>query len=158
MISARQYYDQITKPTVDEFLRSNKDLRLAMLACAATLHVVDYVGQNRANNVKDGDKKVKALKKKAREQFAFEVVEGFALASKHCNLSSRPGFNSGEHMVAYPSFAGVMRAGESFLGDTIGGITVRWTKNRYVNLTWALKEGSSLFQMGELASTSPAMR
>ena len=146
MISARQYYVQIAKPTVDDFLRNNKDLRLAMLACAVTLHVVDYVGQNRANNVKDGDKTVKALKNKARQQFAFEVVEGFALASKHCNLSSRPGFDSGEHMVAYHSFAGVMRAGESYLGDTIGGITVRWTKIGYANLTWALKETSKYFE------------
>jgi hypothetical protein len=50
MISAHQYYDQIVKPTVDEFFKTNKDLRLAMLACAAMLHVIDYVAQNRVTN------------------------------------------------------------------------------------------------------------
>ena len=139
MISAYRYYAEIVKPTVDEFFSNNKDLHLAMLASTVTLHMIDYVAQNRGSNPTDGDNQVRALKVKAKEKFDFQVVEGFALASKHCNLSSRPGFDSGKHMVAYPSFAGVMRAGQTFLGDTIGGITVEWDERGYVNLTNALK-------------------
>jgi hypothetical protein len=81
------------KPTVDEFFSNNKDLHLAMLACTVTLHMIDYVAQNRGSNPTDGDNQVRALKVKAKEKFDFQVVEGFALASKHCNLSSRPGFD-----------------------------------------------------------------
>jgi hypothetical protein len=139
LISAYRYYTEIVKPTVDEFFKSNKDLRLAMLACTVTLHVIDYVAQNKASDANVGDSEVRALKAKAKAHFAFEVVEGFALASKHCSLSRRPGFDSGKHMVAYPSFAGVAVLGATFLGDIIGGITVHWTERGYVNLTVALK-------------------
>jgi hypothetical protein len=139
VISAFRYYTEIVKPTVEEFFRNNKDLRLAMLACTVTLHVIDYVAQNKASNAREGQKEAEALKAKARTQFCFKVVEGFALASKHCSLSSQPGFDSGKHMVAYPSFAGVAVAGATFLGDEIGGITVHWTELGYVNLTAALK-------------------
>jgi hypothetical protein len=34
---------------------------------------------------------------------------------------------------------GGSRAGQTFLGDTIGGITVEWDERGYVNLTNALK-------------------
>jgi hypothetical protein len=133
------------KPTVEEFFINNKDLRMAMLTYTVTHHVIDYVAQNKASNAKDGKKDADALQAKAVAQFHFEVIEGFALASKHCNLISRPGFDSGKHMVAFPSFAGVARAGSTFCGDLIGGITVDWTKRGeperrgYVNLTAALK-------------------
>jgi len=146
LISAYRYYDEIVKPTVDEFFNNNKDLRLAMLACTVTLHVIDYIAQNKASNANVGDIEVIALKTKAKAHFAFEVVEGFALASKHCNLSKRTGFDSEKYIVAFPSFAGVARAGSTFCDDLIGGITVDWTKRGepekrgYVNLTSALKE------------------
>ena len=47
MISARDYYDRVVIPTVGEFSSNNKDIRHALLACMATLHLVDYVMQNR---------------------------------------------------------------------------------------------------------------
>ncbi len=146
MISAREYYNQIVRPTVDEFFGNNKDLRLAMLACTVTLHLLDYIGQNGAENAKQGDKKVNGLKKAAQDQFAFKVVEGFALASKHCNVASLPGFDSGQHMVAYPAVCGVARCGGSFLGDTVGGVTVRGGTDRHVNLMGALTETQRYFE------------
>ena len=47
MIGALIYYEKIAKPTAEQFFLENKNIRLAMLACMATLHVVDYVFQNR---------------------------------------------------------------------------------------------------------------
>jgi hypothetical protein len=48
MISASDYYKKIAKPTVDDFLARNDNVRLAFLACMAILNVIDYVAQNRA--------------------------------------------------------------------------------------------------------------
>jgi hypothetical protein len=147
VITPSYYYQEITKPTVDEFLMKNGDIRLAMLACQATLHVLDYIFQSREPDPKKADKLLGKFKKDiARKVFAFEVVEGFALASKHCTLSSKPDFNSGRYMVAYPSFAGTMVAGQSFLGDTVGGITIRWTDHGHVNLTTALQATLAFYE------------
>jgi hypothetical protein len=118
-----------------------------MIASALVLHVIDYVMQNRAKEPKAGDGLVCDFTKQAAQDcFSFEVVRGFALASKHCNLSSRPGFNSGEHMIATPAFAGVMGAGDTFVDDTVGGITVQWTDRGYVNLTTALQKTLEFYE------------
>jgi len=149
MISARDYYDIVVTPTVGEFSSNNKDIRLALLACMATLHLVDYVMHNRDADTTTAEGAVFAFCKEASERnFPFCVVRGFALASKHCRLSqqSLEGFHSGDHMIAYPAFAGVMRAGASFAGDTVGGITIHWKAQQFVNLTNALKETLQFYE------------
>ena len=151
MISARDYYDRVVIPTVGEFSSNNKDIRHALLACMATLHLVDYVMQNRELDPKKADGMVSefyAAAAAADGNFAFCVVRGFALASKHCRLArgSLEGFHSGDHMIAYPAFAGVMRAGASFAGDTVGGITIHWKAQQSVNLTNALKETLQFYE------------
>lgn len=153
MISAHDYYHQIARPTVDEFTgnrQSRGNLRLAMLACASTLHVIDYVMQNCASDAKEGDKLVKAYTREAEKRcFSFEVVRGFALASKHCTLSSKRGFHSGRYKIATPYFVRHGRVGAMstmFLSDKVGGITVRWTDRGHVNLTKALKKTLEFFE------------
>ncbi len=37
MISPKEYYDVVVKPTVDEFQLKNDDIRLALLALMVTL-------------------------------------------------------------------------------------------------------------------------
>lgn len=145
MITARNYYDNVVKPTVTEFCNNNKDLRLALLASMAVLHVVDYVMHNRESDPKKADREVKQYSASAGETFAFRVLRDFALASKHCRLHDNR-LHSGEHMVAYPSFTGVMRAGQSFFGDTTGGITIQWDKHQHVNLTHVLLQVLNLFE------------
>lgn len=54
--------------------------------------------------------------------------------------------NSDLRLALYPSFTGVMRAGQSFLGDKIGGITIHWKEHEYVNLTIALQNVLKLFE------------
>jgi hypothetical protein len=49
-------------------------------------------------------------------------------------------------MRAYPSFAGVMRTGQSFVGDAIGGVTVHWNEHEYVNLSQALTKTLELYE------------
>ena len=150
MISAHDYYNRVVIPTAREFSSNNKDIRLALLACMATLHVVDYVMHNRDTNARTADRKVSAFCEDASgRNFPFCVIRGFALASKHCRLSqqSLEGFHSGGHMVAYPSFAGVMRCGASFMGDTVGGITVHWKAKQFVNLANALKETLQFYEV-----------
>jgi hypothetical protein len=88
VISAAAYYYNIAKPTAEQFFLRNNDLRLAMLSCMSTLHIVDYVYQNRVEDSKMAWDKVRQYTDNAIERcFAFKVVCGFALASKHCRLS-----------------------------------------------------------------------
>jgi hypothetical protein len=83
MISAYDYYRKIAKPTVDAFLFNNGDIRLAFLACMATLHVIDYVTQNKAPSPEEGERWVREFCA-GEKSFAFQVVKAFATASKHC--------------------------------------------------------------------------
>ena len=149
MISAHDYYKTVVIPNVSEFCSNNKDIRLALNASTTTLHVVDYVMQIAEKNSTAADHKVSQFcDAAAGRNFSFCVVRGFALASKHCRLSkqSLEGFHSGEHMIAYPSFAGIMRCGASFIGGTVGGITIHWKAQQFVNFTNALKEVLQFFE------------
>jgi hypothetical protein len=42
--------------------------------------------------------------------------------------------------------AGVMRAGESFIGDETGGVTIRWKERVYVNLSKALARTLAFYE------------
>jgi hypothetical protein len=146
MITARDYYENVAKATVVEFQKNNGDRRLALLASMAVLHVVDYVMQNREPDPKKAEDAVHQYTYTTSENnFAFLVVKEFALASKHCRLRNNR-LHSGEHVTAYPSFTGVMRAGQLFLGDKIGGITIHWKDQQWVNLTNALQNVLELFE------------
>ncbi|MEG6510197.1 hypothetical protein V6C03_14600 [Methyloligella sp. 2.7D] len=145
MIEANRYYEQIVKPTVEDFVKSNRDLRLGMLACMATFHVVDYVFQNRILDAKKADQEARRFCDKMQKQNnnAFEIVRGFALASKHCRLSrtdSLQGFDSGRTRPTYPSIAGVMRTGATYIGDTEGGLLVEWIDGRKYKLHRAIEK------------------
>lgn len=109
MFHPAEYYAKIVKPTAQDFLANRDDIRWAMFACMTTLHVVDYVFQHRHSDAKDADNAARAYKRQAIKRcFAFEVVCGFALASKHCRLSqdSLKDFDSKRYMVATPAFVG----------------------------------------------------
>ena len=74
MITARDYYEKVAKPTVVEFQNNNGDLRLALLASMAILHVVDYVMQNREPDPKKADELVhQYTNKTSKNKFAFQV-------------------------------------------------------------------------------------
>ena len=139
MIPPNIYYQAIVKPTVDEFRSKNHDIRLALLASMVTLHIVDYVMQNRASSPKEGDEAVRDFNSRASEKpFAFQVVREFALASKHCQLLKPPHRNSGDYKVSTPAFYGTAVFGRTFLNDAVGGVAVRWKKTQYVNLSTVL--------------------
>jgi hypothetical protein len=117
----------------------------------ATLHVIDYVAQNREpDDVDAGSKLVERPKEHSKKQLGlrFCVVEGFALASKHCRLSRGDlrGFHSGDYMVASPAFVGVMTVGGSFIGDETGGVTIHWRDVEYVNLAKALTKTLEFYE------------
>jgi hypothetical protein len=147
MLTARSYYENVARATVIEFQKNNSDLRLALLASIAVLHVVDYVMHNREpDDPKKAYQEVSQyVETSAKKNFAFRVVRGFALASKHCHRYGGD-FHSGMHMRAYPAFSGVMRAGQSFFGDTTGGITIQWKEHEWVNLSDALQKVLQIFE------------
>lgn len=113
-----------------------------MLAAMTILHAVDYVLQNRGADAKGNDQEIRDfVKNAAAASFEFGVIRDFALAAKHCRLSSpgKKGFHSGQYMVATPAFYGRMAIGRSFFGDKVGGVTIQIADHRYVNLTKALQ-------------------
>lgn len=147
MMTAAAYVSQIAEPTLEEFRQHRADLRRGMLASMAVLHVVDFVMQNREATSQAGNDAIDAFKKRlAGTHIGFDTVNRFALASKHGALKRDPGFDTDKHMVAYPAFAGVMRAGQSFLGDTVGGITVNIGDGAHVNLLKALEATMALYR------------
>jgi hypothetical protein len=144
MITAHRYYTCVVEPTVEEFKKYNRDLRLALLAAMVTLHTVEYVMQNRAGDPGLGDDLVKEFSKKNADHFHFSVVRGFALASKHCRLTSLSGFHSGEHRSVAAGRVGEMEAGVTPLNEP-GGIQVLWNE-KGVYLSVALDGTLALFE------------
>lgn len=47
MFPARDYYDRIARPTVQDLQSINTDIRLGILACMVFINTVDHVYQNR---------------------------------------------------------------------------------------------------------------
>jgi hypothetical protein len=133
-------------PTVDEFKKDNRNLRLALLAAMVTLHTVEYVMQNRADDPVQGDDLVRKFSADNADHFHFSVVRGFALASKHCRLwkKSLSGFHSGEHRSVAAGRVGEMEAGVTPLNEP-GGIQVLWNE-KGVYLSVALDGTLALFE------------
>jgi hypothetical protein len=145
MITADRYYTLVVKPTVEDFKKDNRDLRLALLASMVSLHTVDYVMQNRAGGDPDrGDDLVRKFNNDNANHFHFSVVRGFALASKHCQLKkSLSGFHSGKHRSVAAGRAGEMEAGVT--PNEPGGIQVLWN-GEGVYLSVALDGALALFE------------
>jgi hypothetical protein len=149
MLSAVDYYSRIVRPTVDEFCGRNGDVRLAMLACMATLHVVDHVVQNRMTvttkkEAEAADAEVMRITNDlADRHLPFAVVRAYGTASKHGRIGLQrkfqPGFDTGRATNRPRSFLSVSQFGRGFMGDKVGGITVRWSEHGHVNLTKALQ-------------------
>lgn len=148
MISPFDYWTKIAKPTADEFIANRDNVRLAMLACMAVLHAVDYALQNSASDAKTANRQISQYMKDAADRsFSFRVIRDFALASKHCHLTSHhPGLQSDQLMVATPAIFGKMVLGRTFLGDTVGGVTVKVGAHQYANLTKSLKSAMSFLE------------
>ncbi|MCG6206441.1 hypothetical protein LPW26_17470 [Rhodopseudomonas sp. HC1] len=144
ILPAKVYYDQVVRPTVEEFFRNKSNRRLAMLASMSLLHVIDHIIQNEfpADKGKEAEGQIKRYVEDLAAHFVpFAVVRAFALASKHAVLRRKfqPGFTVLRATNRSPCFVGRAVVGRTFLGDTVGGITVQWTDHGYVNLTNALK-------------------
>lgn len=145
MITARDYYQKIAVPTVEDFLAKNDDLRLAMLACMASLHVIDYVFQNRCDEPKDADNLARdCCEEFAKRHYPFFVVRTAGLAAKHCKLK-KDGFVVNARYLPADTLA--WASSQSWLSsDTIGGVYVEWrdpqdtgSGGRVINMTAALK-------------------
>lgn len=144
MFAAAEYFEQIAKQTIDEFFADLDNPRRGMLACMALIHTVDHVFQNRFSDGKRADKMVRAFTRKASEntasgaeQLHFAVVRGFANASKHARLTAdslNKGFGSKDFEIAAPGRVDEFVIDNSFLEDEVGGVTIRWGENVYVNL------------------------
>lgn len=121
------------------------------------LHAVDYVKQNSASDAKTANRLISEYMKDAGgRSFEFRVIRDFALASKHCHLTSHhPGFESDRYMVATPSILGRMVLGRTFLGDSIGGVTIRIDDRENVNLTTALQGAISFLETEFPELTTP---
>ena len=113
-----------------------------MHAATSLTHAIDYVFQNRGSDPRAAGDAAEAYRRDIVARcFSFRVVEAFAMASKHCTMNRKDlkGFSSSQQKRFYPSAVGVMRVGATFLGDTVGGICIRWTEHGWVNLTRALQ-------------------
>ncbi|ACB28425.1 hypothetical protein [Methylobacterium radiotolerans] len=148
MFPARDYYDRIVRPTVQDFQSSNTDVRLGMLACMVLLHTVDHVYQNRETDPEAANVAVGRFNRTHSDRsedpgsIGYAVVRGFANASKHARLTGRDlnqGFGSRDFHIASPSFAGHIYAGNTYAGDEVGGVTILWREGRAVNLTDAIE-------------------
>ena len=156
MLSAADYYSRIVRPTVDEFCGRNGDVRLAMLACMATLHVVDHVVQNRMTvatkmeaEVADAEM-MRITNDLADRHLPFAVVRAYGTASKHGRIDLQrkfqPGFDSGRDVAQPKASFGSFSFGLSSMGDTVGGITIQWDERRRINLTRALQALLSILE------------
>ena len=149
MITPAAYYRLVAKPAAEEFFQDNGNVRRAMLACMAVLHIVDHFVQGRSEvtdkaSARQADEEVERVTKELSERHMFfAVVRAYALASKHARIGLhrkfQAGFDSSRAIDRPPAFAGVMVAGISFAGDTVGGVTVQWAEQTHVNLTRALR-------------------
>lgn len=147
-VSAKDYFQEIARPSGEEFYHARADIRKAMIACMTLYHTVDYIAQNRNLDPKGGDEEARQIREDLRaKSLAFRAVEAFALASKHCRLGRRDmeGTTSGQYRVTRPSFAGVAMAGATFLGDHIGGVVIRY-RDQNVNLVSAVTQLTLLFE------------
>lgn len=147
MMMAATYVAQIVEPTLEEFRQYRVDLRRAMLASMAVLHVVDFVMQNREATPEAGEKAVGTFKRRIEEQhICFDTVNRFALASKHGALRRDPGFDTDRHRVMIPAFWGRSAWGRSIWGDKLGGVAVRLGGGRAANLLQALDDTMALYR------------
>jgi hypothetical protein len=140
MISAYDYYTNVVTPTLSEFFEHRADIRRALLASMTTLHIIDYVIQNRERDALAADELVKQFNKMCRkESRSFEVVEAFALASKHCRLArgNWVDFHSGAYVVRTGAFLDESRW-KHYPWNDPGGVIV--ALNGEHNLTTALLE------------------
>jgi hypothetical protein len=87
MISAYDYYTKVARPTADRFLAQNNDIGLGLLASMATLHVIDYVGQNRKPNVRAANNLVNRLKARCRNRLGSRFEALPAIEQKYEKLS-----------------------------------------------------------------------
>lgn len=149
MIPAAEYHRIVVRPSLDEFYVRNGDLRLAMHAATSLTHTIDYVFQNRGPDPKAAGVAAETYRRGLLELcFPFRVVEGFAMASKHCtmNRADLRGFSSSQQDRFYPAFWGTARWGKTFWGDKIGGICIRWPNQNWVNLTEALRASCTILE------------
>jgi len=140
VIPAADYHLIIVRPSLDEFYASNGDLRLAMHAATSLTHAIDYVFQNRGPDPRTAGVAAEVYRRELVARcFSFQVVEAFAMASKHCtmNRADLRGFSSDRQARFVASFYGPR--GRRFLGDKVGGICIHWTEYGWVNLTNALR-------------------
>jgi hypothetical protein len=91
---ADRFLDDVVRPTVDEFLYDNRnirDLRRAKLACIVVASLVDYIIEER-QELRDGCGKVEALRHKLADRcLSYKWVWNICDATKHMRL--RRGFD-----------------------------------------------------------------
>jgi hypothetical protein len=91
---ADRFLDDVVRPTVDEFLhddRNIRDLRGAKLACIVVASLVDYIFEER-QELREGCGKVEALRRKLADRcLSYKSVRDICDATKHMRLER--GFN-----------------------------------------------------------------
>ena len=118
------YINEIVKPTIDDLERSPTSRRLTFLACVAPFHTVDYLAARAGSTNKEN------LRNQFRQENQdFAIVDRVAHAFKHkeagheASRENKP-LHSQEVFSRPPAFAGVMQAGLSYCGDTVGGVEI----------------------------------
>lgn len=171
MYRAREYYDCIVRPTVQEFFAQHDDPRRGMLACMALLHAVDHVYQNRIADPKKAEKAISAFNDRqsgigiegtaSTGALGYAAVHAFANASKHARLTRaklNPGFGSKDFEVVAPAFVDELVIDESYLGDEVGGVTILWDEHHAINLKEAIDHTMHVLEAEFHELTDPPVR
>jgi hypothetical protein len=134
-----EYVNEMVQPTVREFRDERRSRRRAYLACIVVFHIIDYLKNA-------GEKDVWRKLKQANPDI-FELVRSICDGSKHFETNAKHAvhFRAGSDWDRPPAFAGIMRAGVSFLGDTKGGRSAK-VRDGSMDLYGCVKTLALIFQ------------
>lgn len=121
---AELFMREIVEPTIIEFGDHPTSRRHAFLACLVTFHCIDYIAQPNSS---------RPLRQRFRKESPdFAIVDRVAHAFKHVksdgdskssHTQNRP-LHATSIFVRPPGRAGVMRAGLSRVGDSVGSVEI----------------------------------
>ena len=108
MFLPHEYYEKMVLPSVEEFRNRPGDIKLAFQACIATVHIIDYIEQNKTVDPKKGECETKNTMKLHCEASAdFKLIRDFGFAAKHCRLTKTK-----THSGMYVEMGGGIRVGD----------------------------------------------
>jgi hypothetical protein len=150
------YLDEIVEPTIKDFAEHPTSVRHAFLACVATFHSVDYLAYDGLRRTPRKGRVGNLKKTFGKESPEFHRIDQIAHAFKHVVSDGTTRVSAAEVISRPPAMAGVMVAGLSMVGDTVGGVTLG--SDHGVDLLNILRRAVEFLrtQTGPRRSRSPA--